>query len=142
MNEIVYLDAAASFLKPNSVIQAQDDFLKNRYANAGRGVCARAAAVDDMVCDVRNKVADFINADDSQIVFTSNATDGLNRVVNIIERNFDMSNFSVAVSDLEHHSARLPWEELLRNGGIRKELIYELDKGFNIKMEEMLLKSK
>ena len=86
MNEIVYLDAAASFLKPESVVQAQADFLRYHYANAGRGVCGRAVWVDDMVRGVRRKVADFINADESQIVFTANATDGLNRVVNIITR--------------------------------------------------------
>ena len=49
MNKIIYLDAAASALKPDSVINAEADFLYNSYANSGRGVCARATAVDDMV---------------------------------------------------------------------------------------------
>ena len=133
MNEIVYFDAAASFLKPESVIDIQADFLRNNYANAGRGVCARAVAVDDMVARVRRKVADFINADASQVVFTSNATDGLNRVVNIIVRQSgykEMSSF--AVSDLDHHSARLPWQELMCQGKIRTMKKCELDENFNI----------
>lgn len=137
MNEIVYLDAAASFLKPESVIRIQDDFLRNRYANAGRGVCARAVAVDDMVRDVRQKVAGFINADVPQVVFTSGATDGLNRIVNIIRQNFDIKNFSVAVSDLDHHSARLPWQELLRVKQIRKLLKCELDENFDIQIDSV-----
>ena len=133
MNEIVYFDAAASFLKPESVIDSQADFLRNNYANAGRGVCARAVAVDDMVARVRRKVADFINADASQVVFTSNATDGLNRAVNIIMRQSwykEMSSF--AVSDLDHHSARLPWQELMYQGKIRTMKKCELDENFNI----------
>ncbi len=138
MNDVVYFDAAASFLKPESVIDIQADFLRNRYANAGRGVCARAGAVDDMVAQSRRRVADFINADSAQIVFTSNATDGLNRIVNIISRQPWYSGISsFAVSDLEHHSARLPWEELLHIGKIDKELVCELDDNFNIKIDSI-----
>lgn len=138
MNEIVYFDAAASFLKPESVIMTQADFLRNHYANAGRGICARASWVDDMVRGVRQKVAKFINADESQVVFTSNATDGLNRIVNIISRQpwyKEISTF--AVSDLDHHSARLPWEELLHLGHIRKEFVCELYEDFNIKIDSI-----
>lgn len=138
MNEIVYFDAAASFLKPESVIDSQADFLRNNYANAGRGVCARAVAVDDMVARVRRKVADFINADASQVVFTSNATDGLNRIVNIISGQPWFSEISTfAVSDLDHHSARLPWEELLHKGKIRKEILCDLDDNFDVKIDSV-----
>lgn len=138
MNEIVYFDAAASFLKPESVIQNQADFLRNRYANAGRGVCARAVAVDDMVANSRKRVASFINATEAQIVWTANATDGLNRVVNIIMRQSwykEMSSF--AVSDLDHHSARLPWQELLHLGKIRKMFKCELDENFDININSV-----
>lgn len=136
MNKIVYLDAAASFIKPESVIDAQADFLRNHYANAGRGVCARAGWVDDMVGRVRAKVANFINANESQVVFTANATDGLNRVANIIVGNLG-TDLCVAVSNLDHHSARLPWQELLFQGRIRKIFTCELDGRFNIKIDSV-----
>ncbi len=137
MNKIVYMDAAASFLKPQVVVDAEADFLVNRYANAGRGVCARAVAVDDMVRNVRDQVAKFINADESQIVFTGNATDSLNRIVNIVDVNYDMSGFVVAVSDLEHHSARLPWENAKGHGKVKQILKYDLDDEFNIKIDSI-----
>lgn len=138
MKEIVYMDAAASFLKPQSVIDAETDFLLNRYANAGRGVCRRATAVDDMIHAVRVQLADFINADVSQVVFTSGATDGLNRIVNIIINQPQYSNLSTfTVSDLEHHSARLPWQELLKAGKIREMLKCELDENFDIKIDSI-----
>ncbi len=106
MNKIIYLDAAASSLKPDAVIDAESDFLRNKYANAGRGVCARAAGADEMVTRARDAVAAFINAKPQQIVFTSGATDGLNRVRDILK---NVAHPMVAVSDLDHHSARLPW---------------------------------
>ncbi len=136
MNKIIYLDSAASALKPESVIGAEQRFLRESYANAGRGVCERATAVDDMVAATRRRVAEFINADTPQVVFTSGATDGLNRIVNILSRQpwyREMSTF--AVSDLDHHSARLPWEALLHNGKIRKMFKCELDENFDIKSD-------
>ena len=138
MNDVVYFDAAASFLKPESVIDIQADFLRRRYANAGRGICARAGAVDDMVAHARQRVADFINADSAQIVFTSNATDGLNRAVNIILGQYVGNNLpTVAVSDLDHHSARLPWLEMLARGKIRELLKCELDENFDINIKSV-----
>ena len=138
MNKIIYLDAAATALKPGAVVDAERCFLRESYANAGRGICARAAAVDDMVANARRRVAKFINADANQIVFTSGATDGLNRIVNILSRQSwyrKMSSF--AVSDLDHHSARMPWEALLHNRKIRKMFKCELDEKFDIDINKI-----
>ncbi len=106
MNEIIYLDAAASYQKSDSVIDAQVDFLRNHYANSGRGICARATWVDDMVAAARVRVAKFMNADADNIVFTHGTTDAMNQIARMLNLN---SESVVAVSDLDHHSARLPF---------------------------------
>ena len=106
MNKIIYLDAAATYLKSDAVIDAQLDFLNNHYANAGRGVCARAVQVDEMVENARNCVADFIGAESHQVVFTSGTTAGMNMVAQMLKLT---DKHTVAVSDLDHHSARLPF---------------------------------
>ena len=138
MNKIIYLDAAASALKSNSVINAEVDFLQNAYANSGRGICARASAVDNMVVQTRERVAKFINADPEQVVFTSGATDGLNRIVNILSsQTADFAKSVVAVSDLDHHSARLPWEILLHHGKVGEIVRCELDENFDIKIDSI-----
>ena len=138
MNKIIYLDGAATALKPKSVINAEMDFLRNKYANSGRGICARAVAVDDMVANARMRVAEFINANPNQVVFTSGATDGLNRIVNIITAQpWYRERSTFAVSDLDHHSARLPWQELLCRGKIRKILKCELDEKFDINVNKI-----
>ncbi len=107
MNKIIYLDAAASYLKSDAVIGAEVDFLRNFYANSGRGVCARAAAVDDMVLRARKKVADFIGGAAENIAFISGTTDAMNMIAKMLDIGQDTI---VAVSDLDHHSARLPFE--------------------------------
>ena len=138
MKKNIYMDAAASWLKPDSVIRTQVDFLTNFYANAGRGICERAGHVDNLIADSRRVVADFIGAEPENIVFVSGATDALNRVVNILTTQpgySDISNF--AVSDLDHHSARLPWENLWHDGKIRKKLICDLDEHLNINIDSV-----
>ena len=110
MNKFVYMDASASWLKSQPLIEKEMDFLGNLYANAGRGVCARAAHVDDLIANARQKVANFIGAKPENVVFVSGATDAFNRIVKIVQNTFSNKKFMVAVSDLDHHSARLPWE--------------------------------
>ena len=131
MNKNIYLDAAASALKTQSLIEAEANFLRDSYANTGRGVCARAAAADKMLADSREYVARFIGAESGNgVIFTSGTTDGMNRIVNIVCNSRNVK--TIAVSDLEHHSARMPWENLARNGKIKLVKIpltenYDLD---------------
>ena len=110
MNKIIYLDAAASALKTDALIAAEVDFLRYKYANAGRGICARVTAVDDMVAQTRTDVAAFINAAaDENIVFTGGTTDAMNRIARLIDSSLGTDK-TIMVSDLDHHSARLPFE--------------------------------
>lgn len=106
MNKIIYLDAAATYQKSDGVIAAQVDFLRNHYANAARGICARATWVDDMLDNMRGQVASFMTADSRQIVFVPGTTAAMNMIAQMMRLT---SNSVVAVSDLDHHSARLPF---------------------------------
>ena len=131
VNKIIYLDAAATALKPDAVIMAEADFLRNKYANAGRGICARAAAVDDMVATARARVARFVGAAARQIVFTSGATGGLNQAARMILNARGGGKTRVAVSDLDHHSARLPWVAAAGRGNAEITVL-PLDAAYNI----------
>lgn len=138
MNKFVYMDAGASWLKPQSLIEFQSDFLAKYYANAGRGVCARAGNVDKMIAGARCRVADFIGADPENIVFTSGATDAFNRIVNIIKNTLEKKCHVVGVSDLDHHSARLPWEMCAKQGGCKISLM-PLNNDLNIDINNIPL---
>ncbi len=111
MNKIIYLDAAASALKPDAVVDAQTDFLRRNYSNAGRGICVRAAATDEMVRAARERTARFINARPDQVVFTSGTTGAMNEIARMVRAGRD-GRMTVAVSDLDHHSARMPFEAM------------------------------
>ena len=124
MNKIIYLDAAATYQKSDTIIRAEMDFLRHNYANSGRGVCLRVTYVDNILQDVRKSVADFIGANSCQIVFTSGTTDAINKIANMLHLT---SNDIVAVSDLDHHSARLPF--VMSGAGV---VVCPLDENNNI----------
>ena len=134
MNKNIYLDAAASALKTKIVIDAERDFIENSYANTGRGVCARAMAADTMLANARTMVADFIGAKEYQVVFTSGTTDAMNRIVNIVCGSRDIG--TIAVSDIDHHSARMPWEKLTREG-FAKLVKIPLTKKYDLDCEDI-----
>lgn len=140
MNNIIYLDAAASSLKPDSVIETEINFLRNSYSNAGRGVCIRAGQVDEAVNSARKKVADFIGATSSnQIVFTSGTTDGMNRIAKIIDDpvcSKSLKGKTIMVSNLDHHSARLPFEVLWDSIGA-KIILCPMDSSYNLSSSDI-----
>ena len=136
MKKFVYVDASASWLKSQSLIEIESEFLANSYANAGRGICERADKVDRLVAESRRVCADFIGTNEKNIVFTFGTTDAFNRIVNIVKNTFRDKNLVVAVSDLDHHSARLPWMALEKAGGCKTVLI-PLDKNFNLDFDNV-----
>ena len=129
VNKIIYLDAAATYQKSDAVIQKMADFLHNDYANAGRGVCERAVKVDDMIAQARRDVAKFIGATDRQVVFVNGTTDAMNMIAQMVKQK---NVRTVAVSDLDHHSARLPVENI---GA--KVVVCPLDDKYNIDVENV-----
>ena len=119
LDNVVYLDNSATTLKPKVLVDAISDYYNNYCSNASRGDYKIALRVDDEILSTRNKVKEFINASDSkEIIFTSNATDSLNKIVfgyfkyNLKEKD------QVLITKAEHASNVLPWFELSDEIGI------------------------
>ena len=81
-SDIIYFDNGATTFKPDSVIDAIEDYYKNYSANAHRGDYTISYKVDVNYETARKKVANFINAESEEIVFTSGTTDSMNIIVN------------------------------------------------------------
>ena len=81
-DDLIYFDNGATTLKPKCVIDSINDYYTKYCANAHRGDYHISQIVDNLYEGVREKVKDFIHAKEkSEIIFTSGATDGLNRIV-------------------------------------------------------------
>ena len=104
-HQIVYLDSAASSQKPDSVIEAMNDYYRTINANVHRGAYEIAAQATEAMETSRGQIATFIGANSaSEIVFTKNATESFN----LVARSWGGQNLSegdtVLITDMEHHA--------------------------------------
>lgn len=122
--DLIYLDNGATTMKPQSVINSVVDYYSNYTANAHRGDYDNSLKVDMKYEEVRTKVKNFINCDsEKEVVFTSGATDSLNRVVFGYMKYYLQSGDEVLITKAEHASNILPWLELEKEIGIKVRYI-------------------
>ena len=110
---IIYLDNGATSLKPKVISQSISDYYNNYSANAHRGDYDLSLKVDSKYEETRKLVKDFINAKTTkEIIFTSGATDSLNKIIFGFFKNYLKTNDEVLLTKSEHASNILPWFEL------------------------------
>ena len=135
--DIIYFDNGATTFKPNSVIDAMDDYYKNYTANAHRGDYGISLKVDMAYEDVRDKVKDFIGAEDrEEIIFTSGTTDSLNMIANGFFKNLLEAGDEILLTTAEHASNVLPWFKLANEIGVVVNYI-PLDSTFHVTLESV-----
>ena len=121
--DIIYLDSCATTLKPIDVINEVKDYYENYSANAHRGDYDISKIVDEKYEDVRKKVADFINADTNNIVFTSGTTHSLNLAIKGYLKNTLSKDDIVLTTKSEHASLLLPLYDISKEIGFNVEYI-------------------
>ena len=136
-NDIIYFDNGATTFKPDCVIDAITDYYKNYSANAHRGDYTISYKVDVNYESARKKVAEFINADFEETIFTSGSTESLNMIVNGFFKNILEPGDEVLLTKSEHASNVLPWFKLVNDIGIIVNYI-ELDDNLHVTMDNLI----
>jgi cysteine desulfurase / selenocysteine lyase len=122
---LVYLDSGATSQRPRQVLDAERAFLEQHNAAVHRGAHQLAEEATDAYESARARIAAFVGASPGEVVFTKNATEGINLVA------YALSNSAVAgaqrfavspgdeivVTEMEHHANLVPWQELCRRTG-------------------------
>jgi cysteine desulfurase/selenocysteine lyase len=110
---IVYFDNACQTLRPVQVIDKMNEYYSDYPACAGRSAHKLGRRVEEEVKKAREKVAKFFGAKANEIIFTRNTTESINLVaMSMAWREGDV----VILSDKEHNSNLIPWQQLKRNG--------------------------
>lgn len=131
---LVYLDTAASSLKPIQVINKQKEYYEKYGVNVHRGVYNLSFVATEEYEKSRQTAADFINAEFNEIIFTRGASSALNLVASSYGLNNLTKDDEILVSELEHHSQVLPWQNVSNITGAK--LVYiPLNKEGRITME-------
>lgn len=134
---LIYLDNAATTQKPNSVIQAMEEYYRKQNANPYRGLYQLSVDATDAYEDARKAVADFIHADSqSEIIFTRNTTEALNLLAYSYGRSAIKEGDEIVISIAEHHSNIVPWQQIVKEKRATLSYLY-LDKKGNILEEDI-----
>ncbi|KQM59388.1 cysteine desulfurase [Agreia sp. Leaf210] len=132
---LAYLDSGATSQRPLQVLDAERDYVLQRNSAVHRGAHTLAAEATESFEDARARVADFVGARENEIVWTSNATEGINLVA------YAFSNASlgrgapassrfalgpgdeIVTTEMEHHANLIPWQELAARTGATLRVI-------------------
>ncbi|MBE9373489.1 cysteine desulfurase [Saccharopolyspora sp. HNM0983] len=124
---LVYLDSGATSQRPRQVLDAERSFVENSNAAVHRGAHQLAEEATDAYEGARERIARFVGVASDEVVFTKNATEGVNLVA------YAMSNAAtsgeqaerfrvgpgdeIVVTEMEHHANLVPWQQLCERTG-------------------------
>ena len=129
-NRLVYLDSAATTQHPMQVLDAVTNYYKKDNANPHRGVYELAMRATDAHEGARHRVAQFFGAQDDEIVFTQNTTEGLNLVAYSYGMHFLHEGDEIVLSVAEHHSNLVPWQRVAQATGAKLVYLYPNAAGY------------
>ncbi len=118
--DLIYFDSASTTQKPQIVVDELLDYYTNRCANAGRASYSWSTQLTRDIEETRNKVAQFLNCEVQNLVFTGGATDSLNMAALSYGLNNLEDGDEVMLCQQDHKSAVLPWynvQEMLQAQG-------------------------
>ena len=116
---LVFLDSAASAMKPRPVIAAMVEAMETQYANVHRGLHWMSERTTDAYEGTRDLVAGLLNAPSrEEVVFAKNSTEAINLVAHSYGRGVMQPGQAVVISEMEHHANLVPWQMLRDATGI------------------------
>ena len=126
---LVFLDSAASAMKPNAVIDAMADTMRTQYANVHRGLHWMSERTTDAYEATRDAVARLLNAPSrDEVVFTANTTGAINLVAHSYGSLLRPGQ-AVLITEMEHHANIVPWQMLRDRSGIELRVAPITDAG-------------
>ncbi|HEX6119165.1 MAG TPA: aminotransferase class V-fold PLP-dependent enzyme, partial [Dongiaceae bacterium] len=135
--DIAYLDSAASAQKPKPVLDRLRQFYETSYANIHRAVYPLSEAATEAYEGARARMARFIGAaSPGSVVFTRNATEGINLVSNAWAGSRLKQGDRILVTMLEHHANIVPWQ-LLRDRLGLELLVAPIDEAGNLDLDAL-----
>jgi cysteine desulfurase/selenocysteine lyase len=122
-NRLVYLDSGATSQKPRQVLDAERNFYEQSNAAVHRGAHLLAEEASIAYEGARQVLADFLNAELDEVVFTKSATESINAIAYSFGNSAPGSRFAlkpgdrIVVSEIEHHANLIPWQQLAKRTG-------------------------
>lgn len=127
---LIYFDNGATSQKPKQVIEAMNDYYFYHNANINRGNHTLGMESTDLYQLSRINTAKFIKAGSSkEIIFVRNATEAINLVAYSWGLDNIQKNQKILITEMEHHSNLVPWQNLVSQKGAKLSFIPFDDEG-------------
>lgn len=127
---LIYLDNAASTLKPRPVIDRITSYYLHETSNVHRGAHYLSEQGTIAYEDARETLARFINArETAEVIFTRGTTESINLVAQAFGGTFFNRGDEIILSELEHHSNIVPWQMIAEQKGCTIKVIPISDSG-------------
>lgn len=125
-----YLDSTATTLKPKPVIDKLIEYYQQYSANVFRGIYPLSEKATEEFEKTRQVIANFINAQPEEIIFTRNTTESLNLLAYSLGRKIIEKGDEIITTIMEHHSNFVPWQILVQETGATLKVIDINDQGY------------
>lgn len=129
-NPLVYLDSAATTLKPVEVVDRIQKFYLYESANVHRGAHFLSDQATQHFESARESIKDFLGAESAQeIIFTQGTTGGINLIADTYGRHLLQEGDEIVLTEMEHHSNIVPWQNLAQEKNLKLSYIPVLENG-------------
>tara|TARA_R110000823_G_scaffold223818_2_gene351879 strand:+ start:16550 stop:17806 length:1257 start_codon:yes stop_codon:yes gene_type:complete len=133
---LIYFDNGATTQKPKHVIDAIVECYTTQNANIHRGVHRMSQDVTDAYENARITVQKHIGAKhENEIIFTRGTTESINFIATAFGKKYVNAGDEIIVSEMEHHSNILPWQQLCEEKNAVLKVIPMADSG-ELRMDE------
>jgi cysteine desulfurase/selenocysteine lyase len=142
--KLIYFDNGATSQKPQAVIDALVHYYNHTNANIHRGVHQLSQEASADYEQARATVQQYLHAASvNEIVFTRGTTEAINLIAQAYLRPRLQSGDEVVITEMEHHSNILPWQQICDERKASLRVIPVTDDGeLDLKNIDQLLTSK
>jgi cysteine desulfurase family protein (TIGR01976 family) len=113
---VAYFDGPGGTQVPKSVVDAMRDYLLYHNANTDWAY-PTSIETDALIASARSALADFLNADETEIAFGNNMTTLTFHLARALGAAWGPGD-EIVVTDLDHHANIAPWRRLERERGV------------------------
>lgn len=136
---LIYFDSAATSQRPKVVLDALKEFYENYNSNIHRGVYSLSFESSRRYEYAHQKVAELINADAREIIFTKNTTEAINLVAYAYAFYNLKEGDEIVTTIMEHHSNFLPWQKIAKLKGARLKIIPVNKENYELEFDERII---
>lgn len=138
---IVYLDSTATSLKPQAVLDAQNEYYTKYGANVFRGIYKISEKATTAYEDARKRIAQFIGAKDSlEVIYTRGTDESISLVYYSWALHHVSPGDEIVTTIMEHHSNFVPWQQIqVLHGAVCKVWYVGKDGQLNLKDLDTLI---